>query len=72
MKKIIGFEVELNEQLKDWGLKLRYIETEFPDVLQVKYIRYKDLMSMFSYLITLSGTDKPKKKPGFYSFGGKP
>ena len=57
MKTVIGFEVERNDELKDWGLKLRYIRSDAPDVLQVKYTRYKDLMSLFSYIITLSGRD---------------
>ena len=57
MKKVIGFEVEHNEQLKDWGLKLRYIRSDAPDILQVKYTRYKDLMTLFSFIITFSGRD---------------
>jgi len=57
MKKVIGFEVEHDDERKEWSLKLRYIRSDAPDVLQVKYIRYKDLMSLFSYIITLSGRD---------------
>jgi hypothetical protein len=57
MKQIVGFEVEYSEHVKDWGLKLRYIFSEAPGVLQVKYKRFKDLMSLFSYIITLSGRD---------------
>ena len=58
MKRVIGLEAEYNDTLSDWGLKLRYLRSEAPDVLQVKYKRFTDLGTLFAFILTLSGDDE--------------
>jgi len=55
---IIGLEVDRDEEREEWRLKLRFTTTDLPDLHQVDYKRFKDLMTLFSYVITFTGEDK--------------
>jgi hypothetical protein len=64
MREIIGFEVDRDEVLGEWSLKLRYTISEIPDIPQVEYRRHKDLMTLFSFVITFSGRDDDANDTG--------